>query len=44
MANLDVGETAVYQQLALHNQRLEQERITQGDVVEALTFISKHNP
>jgi hypothetical protein len=34
--NLNAGETAVYRQLVAHNWRLEQERIPQVDVVEAV--------
>ncbi len=34
LAHLDGRETAVYQELAAHNWRLEQERISQVDVVE----------
>lgn len=36
LRNLDEGETAVYQHLVSHTQRLEQERISQQDVVVAL--------
>jgi len=36
LANLDERETAVYQQLAAQNWRLEQERIAQNDVEEAV--------
>jgi len=36
LAQLDGKETAVYQQLVAHNWRLEQERISQADVVEAI--------
>jgi hypothetical protein len=36
LTNLDERETAVYQQLLAHNWRLEQERISQTDVVAAL--------
>lgn len=36
LAHLSGEETAVYQQLAAHNQRLEQERISQADVMVAL--------
>ena len=42
LANLRGGETAVYKQLVHHNWRLEQERITQGDVQEALNNIIKN--
>lgn len=41
LANLDEGETAVYQQLAAQNWRLEQERITQSDVGEALAHLQR---
>ncbi len=36
LANLDERETAVYQHLLAHNQRLEQERIGQPDVAAAI--------
>lgn len=36
LVNLDAAETAVYRQLVTHNWRLEQERIPQTDVVEAV--------
>lgn len=36
LSNLGEEETAVYQQLVSHNWRLEQERISQADIVEAI--------
>ena len=45
LAHLDEVETAVYQQLTIHNWRLEQERISQADISKAITEqISRHYP
>jgi hypothetical protein len=39
LPNLDVRETAVYRQLVTHNWRLEQERVTQVDIIDALRLL-----